>query len=74
MANVHRKQLELIFKTNEGKLITFAILDPKDDISAAQANASAQTILTKNIFTYSGGELATFEKAQIRVLDVTALS
>lgn len=74
MANVHRKQLELIFKTNGGKLITFAIFDPKDDLTATQANAAAQTILAKNIFTYSGGELATFEKAQIRVLDVTALA
>ena len=73
MANVHRKQLELIFNTSAGKQVTFAILDPKEDLTAAQANAVAQTILTKNIFTYSGGELAKFEKAQLRVLDVMAL-
>lgn len=73
MANIHRKQLELIFNTSSGKQITFAILDPKDELTSAGANEAAQTILTKNIFTYSGGELATFEKAQIRVLDVMSL-
>lgn len=74
MADVKRTQLELLYTTSAGKSVTFAILDPKDGVTAEQANTVAQTILSKNIFTYSGSALATFEKAQLRVLNVTALA
>lgn len=73
MANTNRTQLELLFTDSGGTQVTFSILDPKDGLTAAQANTVAQAILTNNIFSYSGRDLTTFESAQLRVLNVTAL-
>lgn len=74
MADIHRTQLELLFNTNAGKQVTFAILDPKDSVTAAQAQAVAQAILTANIFSYDSSALAEYVSSQLRVLDVTALA
>lgn len=74
MADIHRTQLELIYNTSAGRQVTFAILDPRDNITTAEAESVAQTILSKNVFTYNGGELSKFEGAQIRVLNVTKLA
>jgi len=73
MADTNRTQLELLFNTPDGSKVTFAILDPKDGITAAEANTVAQAIMTANIFSYSGQELTEYDSAQLRVLNVTAL-
>ena len=72
--STHRKQLELVFQNSAGKDVILSVLSPKNDLTKAQAEALANTIIHKNIFTTTGGELTTYTGARIRVLDVTTLA
>ena len=72
--STHRKQLELVFQNSAGKDVILSVLSPKNDLTKAQAEALANTIIQKNIFTTTGGELTTYTGARIRVLDVTTLA
>lgn len=73
MATTNRTQLELLFNNSHGDQVTFSILDPKDGVTAAQAQTVATAIVTNNIFSYSGYDLTEYVGAQLRVLNVTAL-
>ena len=55
MADTTRKQLELVFKNEAGKEVTVILLDPKDGLTAAAVAAAANTIITANIFSSTGG-------------------
>ncbi|MBE3554814.1 MAG: DUF2922 domain-containing protein [Thermicanus sp.] len=44
------KNLELIFKTGDGKTARFSIPDPKEPIDPVQVNAAMDLLLEKNIF------------------------
>ena len=74
MAATHRKQLELLFQNSAGKDVVFSVISPKDNLTKAQAEALANTIISKNIFATTGGELKTYTGARIRVLDVATLA
>lgn len=74
MASTHRKQLELVFQNSAGKDVVLSVISPKDNLTKAQAEALANTVIQKNIFTTIGGELKTYTGARIRVLDVTTLA
>lgn len=65
------KRLELIFQNAAGKRTTIAVVDPKEGLTPAEAQAAANTILTKNIFTSSGGDLTAILEARIVTRDVT---
>ena len=74
MASTHRKQLELVFQNSAGKDVIVSVISPKNDVTKAQAETLANTIIQKNIFTTSGGDLKTYMGARVRVLDVTTLA
>jgi hypothetical protein len=68
------KTLELVFRNATGKEIVLSILDPRADITLAQAQTVMQDIVTKNIFTSTGGDLVQIVEARINSREVTALA
>ena len=67
------KTLELVFRTSAGTEATISVVDPKDDLTLAQAQTVMQDIITKNIFEIKGSVLAEKVEARIRSLDTVAL-
>ncbi|GAQ24584.1 MULTISPECIES: DUF2922 domain-containing protein [Tepidanaerobacter] len=51
------KSLELIFKNQAGKNARMSMQDPKDDLTADQVQSLMDSILEKNIFETTGGDL-----------------
>jgi len=68
------KTLELVFRNATGKEIILSIPDPRADLTLAQAQVVMQDIITKNIFTSTGGDFAQIVEARINSREVTALA
>lgn len=73
MADTNTKTLEMVFKTDGGKTLTVAVRDPKDGLTLAAVQAVMETIIAKNIFTSTSGDLMAVQEAQIRQLAINEL-
>ncbi|AFQ44226.1 DUF2922 domain-containing protein [Desulfosporosinus meridiei] len=69
MAVTSNKVIRLTFTTVGGKNFSITLPNPRADLSKAEAEAVMDTIITKNIFITTGGELA--KKRDIRVIDTS---
>lgn len=69
-----KKVLEMVFRTVGGKEVVLSLADPKDDITTQQVVSAMETILAKNIFATSSGDLRDPVAARIRVTDVSILA
>lgn len=67
------KTLELVFKNTEGDTKVITIADPREGVTAAEANTAMQTILAANVIETSGGDLVEIVEARLRVTQVTVL-
>lgn len=59
------KVLEMNFQTETGRTKTIRVIDVRDDLTGSEVSACMDNIITKNIFTGTGGELTGKLKAQI---------
>jgi len=67
------KNLDMKFKTSGGKEVTLSLLDPKDDLTLAQATTAMTDIIAKDIFIIDGSKLTEIVSAKIRIADTQAL-
>jgi hypothetical protein len=74
LADTNTKSLEMVFKSEGGKSVTVAVKDPRDGLTLAEVQAVMNTIIAKNIFTSSSGNLVSIVEAQIRQLAITELA
>lgn len=49
--------LNMVFATSGGKNVTFSITDVKGSLNQTQAKALMDSMITKNIFTTSSGDI-----------------
>ena len=68
------KTLEMTFRNEMGSPVTLSLASPKADLTLAGVQAAMQKIITKNIFTTTGGDLTQIVEAQIREVNVTTLA
>lgn len=68
-----KKVLEMVFRTVGGKEVMLSLPDPKDNITSQQVAAAMETIITKNIFATSSGDLRDKVTARVRVTDLSTL-
>ena len=61
--------LKMVFLTTLNKQVTIGLSNPKDTITAPEVQAAMDTIIAKNIFLTSNGELAS--KVSARIIDTT---
>jgi len=61
--------LRMTFMNEGGKNVTLSLDNPKDTITAAEVQTTMDLIITKNIFTSTGGDLVS--KVNARVIDTT---
>lgn len=74
MADTNTKTLEMIFKTQGGRSVTVAVKDPKEGLTLAEVQTVMNTIIAKNIFSSTSGDLVAVQEAQIRQLAITELA
>ena len=65
--------LELVFKNAEGDQKIITVTDPREGITAEEANEAMETILTANVVETSGGDLVEIVEARLRITQVTVL-
>jgi len=67
------KRLEMSFQNNEGNKVTISVQDPREDLVEDDVRNAMQTIIDKNIFSSSGGDLIRIVGARIVATEVTDL-
>ena len=65
--------LELVFKNVEGDTKVITVTDPRDNITAEEANEAMEIILASNVIETSGGDLTEIVEARLRITQVTVL-
>ncbi|MGE4274217.1 MAG: DUF2922 domain-containing protein [Desulfitobacterium sp.] len=65
MAITTTKVLQLAFTTTSGKSVTISVANPREDLTKTDVEAAMNTILEKNIFLTSSGELGSKRDARI---------
>ena len=65
--------LELVFKNAEGDQKIITVTDPREGITAEEANEAMETILTANVVETSGGDLVEIVEARLRITQVTVV-
>lgn len=74
MADTNTRTLELVFTTQGGKEVTVAVKDPKEGLTLAAVQTVMNTIIARNVFTSTSGDLTGIKEAQIRQLAITELT
>jgi hypothetical protein len=59
------KTLRMVFKNVGGSNVTFSLRNPKEDITAAEVQGVMDTVISKNIFSSTGGDLTSKVRAEI---------
>ncbi|TCL38818.1 DUF2922 family protein [Anaerospora hongkongensis] len=74
MADTLTRTLEMVFQNQVGKSVTVSVKEPKDGLTLAEVQAVMDTIIAKNIFATTGGDLVSTVEAQIRQTAITELA
>lgn len=61
--------LRMTFLNQANKNVTFSLDNPRNNLTAAEVQGVMDTIIARNIFTSSGGDLAA--KINARIIDTT---
>jgi len=59
------KRLEMRFRNAAGRTATISVPDPRADLTAAEVETAMNTIIAKNVFNTSGGDLVAIAGARI---------
>ncbi|MFZ5591840.1 MAG: DUF2922 domain-containing protein [Bacillota bacterium] len=63
------KVLRMVFRNAAGRAVTISLDNPKDTLTQAQVTGAMDQIISKNIFTSSGGDLV--EKSLAEIVDTS---
>ncbi len=65
--------LELVFKNAEGDTKVITVTDPREGITAQEADEAMDIILASNVIETSGGDLVEAVEARLRITQITVL-
>lgn len=66
--------LQMIFSNADGRNITISIADPEVDLTALEVESVMDSVITRNIFQTTGGNIISKVRAQIVARTVDILS
>ena len=64
------RRLEMVFRNQLGKTNKITVDNAREDVSQAEVQSAMQSIIDKNIFDTTGGELVGIESARIVTTDI----
>ena len=59
--------LQMIFKNQNNRNFTISIDDPRQDLTGSEVKTAMDTIVSKNVFQTTGGDV--IEAAEARIID-----
>lgn len=65
------KKIELKFENEEGRTVTYSLDNPVEPFEVDDINTAMDAILSANVFTSSGGDIAAKKGARIVERNVT---
>ena len=68
------RTLKLPFKNESAKDVNLLVANPKEDITRAEAVATQNLVIAKNLFTSTGGDLVAAGDPVILISDTAALA
>ena len=74
MADTNTRTLEMVFINEGAKEVTVVVKDPRDGLTLAEVQTVMNTLIAKNVFSSTGGDLVSVKEAQIRQLAITELT
>ncbi|OPX90707.1 MAG: hypothetical protein A4E53_00885 [Pelotomaculum sp. PtaB.Bin104] len=63
------KVLRMSFKNEGGNTVSISLDAPRDNVTEAEVQTAMDLVITKNIFTSSGGNLVS--KSDAKIIDTT---
>ena len=67
------KRLVMTFANAAGTKVSITLNDPREDLTANEVETAMDGIITANIFTTTGGNLATKDSAKVIETETTVL-
>lgn len=67
------RTLQMIFRNEEGRNVTISVVDPRDDLQAAEVETVMDNIVQRNIFSTNGGDIDSPTRAQLISREVEVL-
>ena len=67
------KELQLVFKTDQGKKKIITVANPREDVTLDEAQAAMQVLIEQAIFESATGELAEIAEARMHTCNMTEL-
>lgn len=68
------KKLELIFKNQMDRTSRISVDEPREDLTEVEITAAMNSLIEKNIFETSGGDLKVISGARIITTDIEELT
>ncbi|MCF8011414.1 MAG: DUF2922 domain-containing protein [Clostridiales bacterium] len=69
MSTSSTKYLRMTFKSQGGNSMSISLDSPRTDLTAAEVETVMDTIISKNVFSATGGDLAS--KYDVKIIDKT---
>ena len=69
-----QETLRMIFKNQEGQNVAITVPDPDTEITALEVEAVMDSVITRNIFTTTGGDITGKVRVEVVVRDVNVLA
>ena len=63
--------LQMVFVNAAGDKVTLSLPDAREDLAAAEVKTAMEGIISRNIFTSSGGDLTAISSARVVTRDTT---
>ncbi len=69
-----QETLRMIFKNEEGRNVAIVVPDPDSELTASEVETVMDSVVTRNIFTTTGGDITAKVRAEVvaRSVDVLA--
>ncbi|AOY74690.1 DUF2922 domain-containing protein [Clostridium formicaceticum] len=67
------KYLRMVFKTDEDKLVSLRVSDPKEDLTDSEVKAAMETVIASGAIISSSGELVAIDSAYLVETSTTEL-
>lgn len=65
--------LEMTFVNQAGNKVTLRVANPREDITDTEVRTAMDTVIAKNVFSSSGGDLVSVAGARIVSREVTEI-
>lgn len=65
--------LQMVFLNEENKQVTISVLNPKEDLEAAEVEEAMEGIINQNVFFSTGGDLVHILRARLITRQVVDL-